>query len=355
MPDWKELEQQMQRREKARKAFGPTKRKAVPVFEDCVNYPTDQVVAMANLARKIEWEEYGPETEEEIRRFQGMLEAIRPVADPKPRIYLWGENPPPTLTAYTDPADYRYNHGPEFRPYLFEMLLPDHVEPKGGVILCAGGDHGDAVVAEAYQTALDFNEMGYQCFVLLNRTNHSPWTAQEAGVDAARAVRMVRRDAAKYRISPCRIAFAGFSNGGLTGEGLLESYSGSQKVADVFPDYQPDALDQVDATPDAFLCVYGPRFEGGTFDYQNVVYPPTFFAVGREDTAMDNLNYTVPDLLRHGVEVEVHTFAGVPHGQAGAKIFSGSVQYPSFELWLPLADAFLQDVFHKKEAAAETV
>ncbi|MGI6256353.1 MAG: hypothetical protein ACOYJZ_12135 [Acutalibacter sp.] len=351
MPDWKDLERQMERMEKVRMAFGPTKRKAIPVFEDCVNYPTDQVVAMANLARKIEGEEYGPGTEEEIRQFQEMPEKIRPVENPKPRIYLWEEGKVPTLTQYTDPADYHYNHGPEFQPYFFEMLLPQDVEPKGAVILCAGGDHGDAVVAEAYQTALDFNKMGYQCFVLLNRTNHSPWNAKEAGVDAARAVRMVRRDAAKYRISPGRIAFAGFSNGGLTGEGLLEYYSGCQKVEDVFPDYQPDALDEMDATPDAFLCVYGPRFEGGTFDYQNVEYPPTFFAVGREDTAMDNLNDTVPDLLKHGVEVEVHTFAGVPHGQAGARIFTGEPKYPSFELWLPLADAFLQDVYRRKEAA----
>ena len=349
MPDWKELERQMKRTEKVRMAFGPVKRKAVPIFEDCVNYPTDQIVALANLSRSIEAEEYGSDTEAKISQFQKMLDEIQPVANPKPRIYLWEEGNLPILTEYTDPADYRYCHGPEFRPYMLEMLLPQEVQPKGAVILCAGGDHGDAVVAEAYQSALDFNEMGYQCFVLLNRVNHNPWTAQEAGVDAARAVRMVRRDAEKYRVSPRRIAFAGFSNGGLTGEGLLEDYSGSQKVVDVFPSYQPDALDEVDATPDVFLCVYGPRFEGGEFDYQGVEYPPTFFAVGREDTAMANLRYTVPDLIQHGVEVEVHTFAGVPHGQAGARILTGEPKYPSFELWLPLADAFLQDVYRKKE------
>ena len=166
-------------------------------------------------------------------------------------------------------------------------------------------------------------------------------------MDAARAVRMVRANAGRYRIDRRNIAFAGFSNGGLTGEGLIEHFSGKQTVKDSFPSYIPDELDVVDATPDAFLCVYGPRFDGDDFDWENVVYPPTFFAVGREDSAMANLNYVYPDLLRHNVPTEIHTFAGVPHGKAGSKIAEG-VEYPSFELWLPLADAFLMDTFKKK-------
>ena len=197
------------------------------------------------------------------------------------------------------------------------------------------------------QVAKDLNALGYQCFQLLNRTNQNPWTQKEAGVDAARAVRMVRKNAEKYRIDPRKVAFAGFSNGGLTGEGLIQYFSGKQAVKDAFPDYRPDELDELDATPAANLCIYGPRFVGDPFDYENVVYPPTFFAVGREDAAMDNLRYVYPDLKAHGVEAEVHTFAGVPHGMAGDKVFTGRVDYPNFELWIPLADAFMQDVYKK--------
>ena len=62
---------------------------------------------------------------------------------------------------------------------------------------------------------------------------------------------------------------------------------------------------------------------------------------------MDNLRYVYPDLKAHGVEAEVHTFAGVPHGMAGDKVFTGRVDYPNFELWIPLADAFMQDVYKK--------
>ena len=252
----------------------------------------------------------------------------------------------PTETEYTDNSGMRYNHEPDFRPYLYEMLLPEDVTPKGAVVICAGGDHGESVV-KGTQVAKDLNALGYQCFQLLNRTNQNPWTQKEAGVDAARAVRMVRKNAEKYRIHPRKVAFAGFSNGGLTGEGLIQYFSGKQSVKDAFPDYRPDELDELDATPAANLCIYGPRLVGDPFDYENVVYPPTFFAVGREDAAMDNLRYVYPDLKAHGVEVEVHTFAGVPHGMAGDKVFTGRVDYPNFELWIPLADAFMQDVYKK--------
>lgn len=69
---------------------------------------------------------------------------------------------------------------------MYEFLLPEKVQPKGAVILCAGGDHGDCVIHEAYQSCLDFNRLGYQSFQLLNRTNMMPYTGQECGADAAR-------------------------------------------------------------------------------------------------------------------------------------------------------------------------
>ena len=108
-----------------------------------------------------------------------------------------------------------------------------------------------------------------------------------------------------------------------------------------------DELDRYYGAPDAFLCIYGPRYKGAAVDYTNVVYPPVFFAVGREDSALDNLNAVLPDLLAHGVETEVHTFAGVPHVQGGITIV-GEKTYPNFQLWLQLADVFLQDVFQRQ-------
>ena len=250
----------------------------------------------------------------------------------------------PATGEYTENPGLRYNHDPEFRPYMYEFLLPEKVQPKGAVILCAGGDHGDCVIHEAYQSCLDFNRLGYQSFMLLNRTNMMPYTGQECGADAARLIRMIRKNASRYRIKENQVAFAGFSNGGLTGEECIRYYSGNQQVTDHFPGYVPDELDEYRGAPDAFLCVYGPRWEGREIDYTKVVYPPVLFAVGMEDKALDNLHWVYRDLLSHGIRAEVHTFTGVPHGQAGVSVF-GNYDYPNFELWLPLADAFMQRIY----------
>ena len=200
-----------------------------------------------------------------------------------------------------------------------------------------------------FQSARDFNRMGYQCFLLYNRCNQNPWCEKDSGADASRAVRYVRANAEKYRIRPDQIAYVGFSNGAITGENCIHYYSGAQRMTDWYPDYTPDALDEVYGAPDAFLCIYGPRHAGTPFDYEKVAYPPTFYAVGREDFALQNLYQLLPLQIEHGVEVEIHTFAGVPHGQAGNRLVVGKNLYPNFELWLPLADAFMQNVFGKSK------
>ena len=121
-------------------------------------------------------------------------------------------------------------------------------------------------------------------------------------------------------------------------------------MKDYFPDYQPDELDEFYGSPDIFLCVYGARFAGKTVDYTGVVYPPTFFAVGIDDTlGIENVHATYADLLTHGVPVEIHTFSGVPHGKVGIRLTDGKINYPNFELWLPLADVFMQHVYKSGE------
>lgn len=322
--------------------------KGVVLFEDAPCYPSEPLVKLFHLGRDFGGQTDEAVMEEMLKEYQSILQTIRPIPDAPERIYLWPEGKMPKNTDYTDNSDYKHNHDPEFLPYMFEMLVPDDVDPKGAVVLCAGGDHGDASFHEAFQSSRDLNELGYQCFLLLNRTHSCPWSKQECGADAARAIRMIRKNAEKYRISPRRVSFVGFSNGGVTGEACIRYYSGTQTVKDHFPDYEPDELDYYKGAPDSFLCIYGPRWATEDFDYTDVEYPPTFFAVGRDDSAMLNLNHTYPDLAAHGVELEVHTFAGVPHGKAGVKLV-GEEGYENFHLWLPLGDAFMQDVYRKAE------
>ena len=343
MPDMKIFMERMM-------AFAPESRKANHIFDDAPRYDEAEVVRLARLM-----DGYGKEDDAAKRtaiagEFAALRDAMRPRADAPERVYLWPEDKPlPQTTVYTENPDGRYNNAPDFRPYFLEMLLPADVTPKGAVVCIPGGDQGFCTVYEAYQVCKEFNARGYQAFILHNRVNHNPWTEQESGVDTARALRIIRRDAAKYRIDPKRVAVAGFSNGGLTGDNCIRYFSGAQKVADHFPGYVADELDAFYGAPDAFLCVYGPRFVGSEFDFTGVVYPPTFFAVGREDMAFKNLNYVYPILVEHGAQVEVHTFAGVPHGVAGQSILQGKSPYPLFDLWYDLADAFMQDAYGKAE------
>ena len=331
--------------------FGPAEHPAVAMYEDAPCYPIEELVELSRLGNEISFCRDAARRDELIAAFVARRDSLQKKPDAPERIYLWPEGKIPTLSDYTDNHEYLYNHDPDFKPYMFELLVPAEVTPKGAVLVCAGGDHGSCTLYEGYQVCLDMNAMGYQAFLLNNRPNHNPWKPQECGVDASRALRYIRSRAEAYRIDPKNVAFAGFSNGGVTGEACIRYFSGEQTVAGHFPGYEPDELDAYYGAPDAFLCVYGPRFADADFDYTGVVYPPTFFAVGRKDTAMDNLHPTYYDLVAHGVPVEVHTFAGTPHGKAGAKLIDGEVKHPNFELWLPLADAFMQDVYHPVEIA----
>lgn len=333
--------------ENVRQVFGVELHKAIPLFDDCLWYPEEEMVRLNQLSSKIEWEFDKEKRKDLIAEFVRLRDQIQPLPNPQKKIWLWPEGKMPQITDYTDNSTFRYNHDPDFKPYMFEMLLPKGTAAKGAVVVVPGGDHGACTMTEGWQVCRELNQYGYQCFLLHNRVNHNPWCGQECGADVARAIRIIRSRADEYGIPENRVAFAGFSNGGITGEFCIRYYSGKQKVSDHFPGYIPDALDDFYGAPDAFLCIYGPRFKESTFDYSDVVYPPVFLAVGREDTAMENLNALYPDLIAHGISVEVHTFAGVPHGVGGSRLIDKTDRYPNFQLWLPLADAFMQDVYKK--------
>ena len=317
---------------------------AEQILDDCVMYHEEDFFELYRRRAALRTEP----TEANAEALRAKCAEMKMLPNPPQRIYLWPEGKMPAHTDYTDNSDYRYNHDPDFRPYMFEMLLPQDVTPKGAVIVIPGGDQGGATVGEGYGTCKDLNELGYQCFILHNRCFNNPWDGMECGADVARAIRIVRKNAEKYRINPNNVTVMGCSNGGLTGDRNIRYYSGKQTVKDHFPTYEPDELDDIYGAPDAYICMYGTRYIWLEFDYSVVDYPPTFFAVGREDKgAMTNLTSHYAQLLERGIPVEVHTFAATPHGYSGQWRVNG-VKYPNFELWSKLADAFMQDTYHKE-------
>lgn len=317
---------------------------AAGLLEDPTRYDVQELIALARLQEQML---YGEEEPLEVtkERFAKARLALKPLPGAPERIYLW-EGRVPTLTDYPENPGWKNNHNPDYRPYLLEVLLPEDVTPVGAIVMVAGGNHGAGTINECYQNCLEFNRLGYQCFILNCRPNHWPWNKYDTAVDAARALRIIRSRADRYRIHPRRVAMAGFSNGGVTVDSCIELFSGEKKVTDYYPDYTPDGLDGFYGAPDAFLCIYGPRYKGMPYNWEGVIYPPTFFAVGRKDFALENLNSVYFDLLEHRVPVEIHTFAGRPHGNAGSKILDG-VGDPNFDLWVTHADAFLRDAFQE--------
>lgn len=327
--------------------FRPVELPAMAIYEDGPRYPIEQVAEMIELSIVIQNVGTG-DLDAQVARFIELRDNMKPIPGAPERIPLWPEGKMPTHTVYTDNSDLRYNHEPDFQPYFFEILVPEDVTPKGAVITCSGGDHGAATFYEAFQSCRDFVELGYQTFLLMNRTNGLPWSQKEAGVDAARLIRIIRKNADKYRIAPNQVAFAGFSNGGCTGENCIKYFSGQQTVQEHFPDYVPDEYDAYHGGPDVLLFIYSARRLTDEFDYSKVVYPPTFLAYGRRDPLLGELVAHYNELVSHGVTCEVHSFTGAPHGQAGIKIVTGKALYPSFDLWVPLADYFMQDVYAAK-------
>lgn len=327
-----------------RREIGPLINRAIPKYEDPTRYPIDQLVDLFHTQQKLMGCQDDAQRTALKAEFATKLDAIELLPDAPERIYLWPEGKMPTHTEYTDNSDYRYDHDPDFRPYFLEQLLPEGQTPIGAVVTIAGGTHGAGTMNECYQVGKELNALGFHAFILQCRPNGSPWDRYETGVDAARALRIIRSRAEQYHLRPNTIALAGFSNGGITCDFCIESYSGNQTVKAQFPDYIPDELDELPGGPDAYLCVYGARHAGTEFNYDGVVYPPTFFAIGRLDKCMDNFHALYPDLLSRGVPMEVHTFAGHPHGYAGWKIIDG-VGNPNFDSWVNHAAVFLADAF----------
>lgn len=104
------------------------------------------------------------------------------------------------------------------RPTL-SIYLPDPQRANGtAVIICPGGGYtGLSIVKEGSEVAEAFNKMGVAAFVLKYRTpsdRHMVDKTTGPLQDAQQALRLVRRNAEKWRIDPDRVGIVGFSAGG---------------------------------------------------------------------------------------------------------------------------------------------
>lgn len=298
--------------------------------------------------------------------------ADRAVPDTEPppgapdRIALWpegrvpGEAGPATapnvIERSTDPArpDRYIDH--VSAPYL---VVYRPARPNGSALLVVPGGGYQRIVLDKEGTALVpafVDEGGVTLFVLRYRLPAGRSDRQAALADAQRAMRVIRADAARWKIDPERIGVMGFSAGGHVAARLSNGFD-----APAYP--HRDAIDALSARPDVALLIYpvidmgahahsgsrerllGPHPDAALqqqFSMQNQVRadtPPTFLVHAQDDDVVPVHNSLVyyQALLRAGVTTEMHLFPFGGHG-FGVRIPAGLTvaQWPELALrWIP--------------------
>lgn len=314
-------------------------------------YESTGFEAYLNLFDAVYWLVRGSVVTDEtvgmIYALKGAREALVQVEDPEAGIwYIWGEDMPEAADAdsydYTDAFD---NEG--FKPFLVPYLLKNQSEVKGNVIVIAGGGYALRSNAyEGYPVAERFNELGYNAFVLQRRV--APSTALDAHLDLQRAIRYIRYYADELGIAQTdKVAACGFSGGGMTVQGAVADCYGSILPTAFYPDYQCDAVDQVNSDMQTAILIYG----ANALETENPNLPDVFFAVGEKDDKVSLATQiaAIQSYEQLGLRYEAHILADAPHGFGsgwGLNVNTYTMErFTAAAAWMDLADTFMQIQF----------
>jgi acetyl esterase/lipase len=216
------------------------------------------------------------------------------------------------------------------------VFLPDKSSPHGtAVIICPGGGyHINAIKHEGTDVAKKLNEWGIVAFVLKYRIpGDEIMLNKEIGPlqDAQQAIRLVRENAAKWKVNPNRLGVMGFSAGGHLaattathfGKPVLES-AGNINVR---PDFLilgypvisfTDSIGHIGSRDN--LLGKSPSREK-IIEYSNELQvtsetPPTFLFHASDDDGVKPANSIVfyESLLKHKIPAELHIYEKGGHG-----------------------------------------
>lgn len=231
-------------------------------------------------------------------------------------IKMWDKIPGPTNG--TQPA--------------LEYYAPENGEKDSAVVIFPGGGYVNLAPHEGKGYAEFLAAAGYHAFVCEYRVSMKPlfpWPL----LDARRAVRIVRKNAAEYGFDPRKIAVMGSSAGGHLAA-MVSNYFGKIEGEGV------DEIDETDCRPDATISCYGVVAEpfeewmtnwltesllGGSKEFwdaassdKNVTdnTPPAFLWSTSDDPVVNVIHtYRYAAALReHGIPHEVHVFPKGNHG-----------------------------------------
>jgi len=257
------------------------------------------------------------------------------------------------------------NDVPEFNPSFHQqkpsisILTTTSKNPRGAVIVCAGGAYQFKSVHEGKIVAQRFQEAGLASAVLDYRV--MPYLPTVSLLDALRAIRLLRARAEEFNIIPDKIAILGFSAGGhLAGMAGTKFDFGDPKAE--------DPIERVSSRPDAVIQCYGSitlasiwekdRFMGTGNDIRKKIElspdknirpdsPPFFLWQAADDNLVDarQMLHMARELMDYRIPVEMHLF---PKGGHGIGLADGSSEdtprIPQVNQWVSLCINWLKEM-----------
>ncbi len=272
-----------------------------------------------------------------------------------PEIEIWPGELPADSVKFDDAkiAQFKAKTNEERIAYVDRATLtyfPAPAETANGcaVVICPGGGYNIlAWPKEGLEVARWFNSIGVTAFVLKYRVpRRNPdkihWEPMQ---DVQRAIRVVRRDAAKYHIDSDRIGTLGFSAGG-----HLTVMSGVQYETKCYD--RVDDADDLSCRPD-FICPIYCAYLGDDYDDKKQSKlgelvtvtkntPPTFMAVTWDDALRGAQSALLFARLRENdVPAELHAYTKGGHGYGMRKNENAVSDWPKhLAAWLK-ANGFL--------------
>ncbi|TDO99230.1 alpha/beta hydrolase fold domain-containing protein [Flavobacterium sp. 245] len=283
-----------------------------------------------------------------------------PALSQKKEIPLWDKIPDEIVSKeYFEEVDRKNELSEGVRKVTLPTLtvyLADPEKSNGtSVIICPGGGYGMlAINKEGYKVAEWFNSLGINAFVLKYRLPSDLIMKNKTVAplqDAQEAVRLVRRNASKWKLNPNKIGIMGFSAGGHLASTLSTHFN--DKV------YTPS--DTTSAKPNFSILIYpvismqeGVTHQGSkdnllgknagselTEKYSNekqvtASTPKTFLVHATDDKAVpveNSINYYLA-LKKEKVLAEMHLYENGGHG-FGLGVKGTNASWPkACEKWL---------------------
>ena len=287
------------------------------------------------------------------------------------RVALWPEGKIPDFQAHQIAATTKEAGAPGFKAAEHTMPHLDWYEPpakKNGacmLLISGGGYHNCCDGAWIDQVAEKFTDLGFVCVNLTYRTPRPKGLPiyQSAWVDGQRAVRLVRKDAAKRGFDPEKIGAFGFSAGGhLTV--LLATSS-------LTPAYKPvDELDQLPCHVNWAVPIYpayalsdgltGPNTRDGdaidvkltdAFKFDAKTCPMALFHGGTDVYSPNGSTQIYRQLRQMKIPAELHLFADRGHGFMGKP--NKGENGTAYDHWMDRISEFFRQMNYDGRLGAE--